>query len=335
MIFKKKRNSKCTVFVNAKNEKNDFTLSVDSLTPKEIPLRRSSIARRSVSAMALSAMRYFVLTLSSLVFVASCSVLVIFAIDNAKSHRENEFYQNLFYGDSDLVSVDMSSYENVNTLTLDRTLGGEKIDVDYDINVNHNSEFEKMRTKLLGLKRMNPDVWGWISVPGTPIEHPIMFSGDNEYYLDKTPAKEYSKNGSIFADGRTEARLEDNRNLIIYGHNIAESGASPKDKFAYLVDFTREDLFMNGKVIISTLDGIYTYEMFSIYPTVSSYNYIRTYFPSDQSFLAFADTCEKKSMYHTSPDFSSDDKMLTLSTCTNMRDNKRWAIHCKLVAISK
>ncbi len=235
-----------------------------------------------------------------------------------------------------MVSIDKSSREDVNTLTLDRTLGGEKIDVDYYINNNQNSEFEKMRIKLLGLKRLNSDVWGWISVPGTPIEYPIMYSGDNEYYLEKTLTKEYSKNGSIFADGRTEAALEDNRNLIIYGHNIAEvAGVSPKDKFAHLIDFTREELFANGTVIVSTLDGIYTYEMFSIYPTVSSYNYIRTYFPTDQSFLAFADTCDRKSMYHKDIDFLANDKMLTLSTCTNMRDNKRWAIHCRLVGISK
>ncbi len=336
-IYKKKRkNPKCTVFVRARKESTPFTESLDSLTAEQIPLRRSSVARTSLSSMFLSASRYALLTLSLLVFIASCTMLVMFAADSARATSENERYQDIFYGQTNIVSIDRTSRENIYTLSFDRVLDGEKLDIDYGSTGEiYNEEFEKTRSRLLALKRSNPDVWGWISVPGTPIEYPIMFSGDNEYYLRRTPSKQESKDGSIFADGRTEEHLEDNRNLIIYGHNIAETPSQPRKMFSYLLDFTREDKFKNGTVVVSTLDGIYTYEIFSIYSTTADYNYIKTYFSTDSSFVRFANSCKNLSMYSKDIDINENDKILTLSTCTNQRNDKRWAVHCKLIGISK
>ncbi len=328
---KKRTPPKCTVFVQARKTSTPFTKSLRSLKPEEIPLRRGSVSRKSTSNIVLSAFRYAALTLSSLVFVASLSALIAYGADYVKTSNEHKLYQDIFNGqNTDLVSVDRSSYENVNTLSIQRSLDGEII-LTPNISVSQNKELEEMRSQILALKRMNSDVWGWIRVDGTQIDFPIMFSGDNEYYLTRTPSKAYSKNGSIFADGRTQPSLEDNRNLVLYGHNISTTGIM----FSELIDFTREDIFNTRGLTIYTLDGIYRYEMFSVYATHSDYNYIRTKFGSDSQFIAFANKCDQMSNYHKGFDFTGDDRLLTLSTCTNMRDNRRWAMHCKLMSVTK
>ncbi len=329
--MKKKKYPKPTVFVEQKKLKTPFLCELESISCSELPLRRGMYERKSTKRLIVGAVRYFLLTLSSLVFVVSCLALVLYALDYVKASSEFEFYQNIFRNDDGtFVAVDNMTQKNPSTISIDRSHAGEIMDVDYTQGT-YNEEYENMRTKILALKRYNSDIWGWVTVPGTDIDFPIMFSGDNEYYLTHSASKENNKNGAIFADGRTEAHLEDNRNLIVYGHNMSTTGIM----FSQLVDYTREDVFNSRPVIISTLDGIYTYEVFSIYSTVSTYNYIRTYFANDEHFVTFAETCREMSMYKKDVSFTPGDKLLTLSTCTNMRDNKRWAIHAKLVSVSK
>ena len=158
-----------------------------------------------------------------------------------------------------------------------------------------------------------------------------MFSGDNDFYLKRSPTKKYNNNGSIFADGRTKAKLEDNRALVVYGHNMA----STNSMFSELIEYTQEDVFNNRLVTITTLDGIYTFEVFSVYNSSAKYNYIRTTFYSDSDFLSFVRTCDNKSLFHKDLEFTKDDMLLTLSTCTVQGDGRRWAIHAKLIAVSR
>ncbi len=332
MKKQKKKRRITTVFAQAKKTVTPFTESLNALTAAQIPLRRSSVERKSTSGIIMSAVRYAVLTLSSLVFIASCTALLMYTADSIKAANDRDFYQSVFRGDGvDFVSVDKASYQNAQTLSIQSSLDGETLG-DTSVNIGTSDPLlEEMRSKILTLKRINPDVWGWISVDDTGIDFPIMFSGDNEYYLDRTPTNETNRNGSIFADGRTESSLEDNRNLIVYGHNMSTANIM----FSELIDFTREDIFNTRGITVYTTEGIYRYEMFAIYSTTADYDYIRTYFASDAHFLQFVNTCDFMSMYHKGFSFNANDKILTLSTCTNQRDNKRWAMHCKLMSITK
>ena len=83
------------------------------------------------------------------------------------------------------------------------------------------------------------------------------------------------------------------------------------------------------------MDGIYTYSVFSVYDTSASYNYIQTYFSSNDAYLAFIQKCIDNSLYKKDIEITSDSSILTLSTCTVRQDNRRWAIHAVLTGISK
>jgi len=56
---------------------------------------------------------------------------------------------------------------------------------------------ELRRTDLSALKEVNPDVVGWISIPGTVINFPLLQGSDNHYYLKYTWDNQRSNVGAI------------------------------------------------------------------------------------------------------------------------------------------
>ena len=75
------------------------------------------------------------------------------------------------------------------------------------------------------LRAINPDVVGWIYMPGTDINYPIAHrAGDDEYYLyhnfnGASSAQFGAEYGSIMLSGVNTADFSDDVN-IVYGHNM-------------------------------------------------------------------------------------------------------------------
>ena len=168
-----------------------------------------------------------------------------------------------------------------------------------------------------------------------------IFTADDRYhlwqiqnysdYLYTEYNGKYTRYGSIFADWRNSRSLLDNRNTIIYGHNMNTAGIM----FSPLINFvTDEDAFRKQHINVIMPDGVYTYELFSIYETHPSYNYIKTYFSSDEEFLDFCSECKRLSIYKKNVELTKDSRILTLSTCTVRGDGMRWALHAVLIGIS-
>ena len=68
-------------------------------------------------------------------------------------------------------------------------------------------------------RQQNRDVIGWISIPGTSIEYPVVRTDDNEFYLNHNILKEESKHGAIFMDFRNADRGQQ-KHIILYGHHV-------------------------------------------------------------------------------------------------------------------
>ena len=67
------------------------------------------------------------------------------------------------------------------------------------------------------LKKINPDIVGWIKVPGTRIDYPVLRGSRWNEYLHKDYKGESSYAGSIFI--QPGASFGD-KHLILYGHNM-------------------------------------------------------------------------------------------------------------------
>ena len=196
-----------------------------------------------------------------------------------------------------------------------------------------NAEYEIIRNKLYSIKELYPNLYGWIVLPNTKINYPIMQADDNDYYLDHSYTGSYLRAGAIFADFRCKERLLDNKNLVVYGHHMTDS--SMASMFRSLDNFLDEDFFRNNNTVyVYTLDGMYTYKVISVYETNMYYPYIQTSFGSDMSFVKFAREIAGNSIYDSEGyELSTSSHLLTLSTCNNRTEDGRLAVHALLVDI--
>ena len=61
--------------------------------------------------------------------------------------------------------------------------------------------YDDITVDFASLKEQNDDVIGWIYFENEDISYPIMYSGDDSYYLRKTFEREAATAGSIFLEG--------------------------------------------------------------------------------------------------------------------------------------
>jgi len=168
-------------------------------------------------------------------------------------------------------------------------------------------------------------------VAGTRVDYPLVQSDDNDYYLYHSFTGDALKAGAIFVDFRNSRTLLYNRNTVIYGHNM-ESGAM----FHSLINYKDESFFRSKQIVISTFDGIYTFEVFSFYETKADIDYFRTWFQNDDDFVNFCTEEEKNSMYHKDGiTFDGNSVIITLSTCITGVTDGRYCLHAILVDIEK
>ena len=173
---------------------------------------------------------------------------------------------------------------------------------------------------LEDLKKINSDVLGILNVPATNINYPFVKTNDNEYYLSHNIYKQENQYGWIFMDYRNQIDPL-SRNLIFYGH---DSGSS---MFGSLRNVLNENWFYDTSNHIITLNienKISKWQIFSVYTTPVTSDYLRTAFNSDEDFLSFATMLQERSIYSFPVTLQSTDTMLTLSTC---HDEDRLVVH--------
>lgn len=193
----------------------------------------------------------------------------------------------------------------------------------------------QIKAKLNALKLQNSDLLGWITVPDSRIDYPVVHTTDNEYYLTHSFERDYLRAGAIFADYRNSKSLLDNYNTVIYGHNMV-SGAM----FNCIADyFSRSYFKANRYIYIYTEEGIFVYQTFAIRKIRidQDVSYITTYFASGEDFLEFANRMKNASAIKLNDvEFNEYDRIITLSTCTNAHDdNERYCLQAKLVEVRK
>ncbi|MDD6265239.1 MAG: class B sortase [Clostridia bacterium] len=193
---------------------------------------------------------------------------------------------------------------------------------------SYNRIFLRMKKRLEELQKINPDVCGWIIIPGTKhINYPLLQSTDNSYYLNHEYKGGYLAAGSIFVDYNCDRDFNGNHNTVIYGHNM-QNGMM----FSELIDYLDESFFRENEYIyIYTMQGVYTYRVFSVYKTDYRYKYIQTYFADHSEFVEFAKEMQANSMYFRDGiAFDENSRIVTLSTCTNARQTDRYTVHALL-----
>ena len=305
-------------------EPSEFVRSVIELSSDDIALPEKK--KRSVSTFLSYHLRTFLLFLCIVVLLWSG----FFILDSLRQYVEAEtIYGDLVMDNDGRVEIMFSSPQSV--LTPDYLASQNLTDEDINDITNGsslNKDFERVRSKLASLKKKYPDLYGWITLEGTPINYPIMQAADNDYYLDHSYTGSKLKAGAIFADWKCDRDLMRNYNLVLFGHHMTNN-----TMFHSLDKFLNENFFRTNNIVkIYTLDGMFTYQVISVYETNKYYPYIRTSFTTRESFVTFANQMRDNSI-HKVPNltFDTDDRLLTLSTCNNRSENGRLAVHAVMI----
>lgn len=178
----------------------------------------------------------------------------------------------------------------------------------------------------------NKDMAGWLQIPGTVIDYPIMWTpGDENYYLYKDFNGKKNSNGSLILD--TDSSLSPlTTNLIIHGHNM-KSGAM----FGNLTDYEKFSYYEDHKnIILHTRECQRNYEVIAVFrsqvyrKTDEVFKFYKFFQANtEEEFNDFYDNIKKLSLYDTGVTAKFGDRFITLSTCVYHVENGRFVVVAK------
>ncbi|MCL2838131.1 MAG: class B sortase [Oscillospiraceae bacterium] len=109
---------------------------------------------------------------------------------------------------------------------------------------------EQIAALLRVFSEINPDFVGWITIPGTTVDYPIVRGADNARYLNTTFSGASNPAGAIFMDYRAIYGFKAPASLI-HGHNMRDGSM-----FAPLVNYMNREFMDNyPEIIILTKYG--------------------------------------------------------------------------------
>lgn len=178
---------------------------------------------------------------------------------------------------------------------------------------------------LAALQAENPDCVGWLTIPDTTVDYPIVWTpNDPEHYLRRDFYGNHASGGTPFLDGRNEAQAK-GQNLIVYGHNMLD-GSMFKPVLQYLTpnfQVTHEDVYLE-------LNGIqYHYQVIAALET-NTRSPVYTY--TDLNNTAEMEDFRAALLEETSLDaVPQAEGYLTLSTCNTQGGDSRVLVIAALV----
>lgn len=187
-----------------------------------------------------------------------------------------------------------------------------------------------MLENTLAMQQKNKDTIGWIYIDGTTVNDVVVkvnYNDDNKYYLRRNANGENDNDGCYYADWRckTGNRNSISKNTVVYGHNLGRSanGLIPDyqnhangPKFAQLLKYQNEEFAkIHPYIYYSTIEEDMVWQVFAVFYTDIKFDYIEPN-PADATFNSLLKKAQDLSFYNYDVEVSSNDKILTLSTCT-------------------
>ncbi len=173
---------------------------------------------------------------------------------------------------------------------------------------------------------MNNDTVGWIEVPNTVIDYPVLQSplDQADFYLTNGFYKKDSICGAIYAREQCDVNKPSD-NVVLYGHHMKDGSM-----FTCLKDYKDEAYWQDNQIIyFHTLTEKHTYRVWGAFE-ISTEDAFAYHAFNDAKFQwqydAFVDKVKEISFYDTEITPAYGDKLLTLSTCDYPRKNIRFVV---------
>lgn len=241
----------------------------------------------------MKAVRKIVFIVSVIIFLGSCGILMkLLILDPYIADKSNSDARNIYYEDY----------------------------------VPQNAESSGRFDELI---KINQDIRGWINIPNTVIDYPVMQAQNSEFdfYLTHNFQRSYSRYGAIFIDSSCVLGV-DSKNVILHGHHMRDG-----KMFADLLKFSDLEFYKSSPVItFDTIKGDNKFKIISVFKTNTRseqgeiFNYIIPEFKDKAKFLEYVYDVRIRSLIDIPVDVSEDDQILTLSTCSYEFDDFRTVI---------
>ena len=232
---------------------------------------------------------------------------------------------------------ELDSYQQiVEDIRHEQVEEGEESEQGTDSNPN---QADKMADKgqvaqvsLARFRQLNKDIVSYINIEDLGVSYPVVHK-DNNYYLRRNLKEEYSIAGSIFMEEANKTNFGD-MNTIIYGHNMNNAITKSAQMFEPIIQYEDQDFVDQGKGLIIEMftdQGVNRYQVFSAYYSHAYYDY-RTINMSKSEWIDYLEKMKDLSIADFGPvKMDENSQILTLSTCDNITDDGRFAVHAVLI----
>ena len=180
----------------------------------------------------------------------------------------------------------------------------------------------------------NHDFFGWLSIPGTTVDYPVMHSPDRpQQYLEHDFDGNFAYAGVPFMDGDCK---RDGNLYLIYGHRMRNGSI-----FGGLVVYMDKSFWEKQPMI--NFDTVYEERTYVVIVAMRAkvlesgdrdgfryYNY--TSLDTESDFDEYMRQAKKLAMYDTGMTASYGDELLVLSTCDNYTQEGRFVVIAKRVS---
>lgn len=171
------------------------------------------------------------------------------------------------------------------------------------------------------LLAINGDFVGWIYIPDTDVNYPIVQGSDNDYYLYRMFNKDYNAAGSIFMDCGNRSDWSD-YNTVLYGHNMKNG-----TMFADVESYRNQGYYdAHPTGLLLTEEGNYELLFFAGYAAKTDSRAWELDFASQDAYEQWLQQAVGNSAFKSSVTPTAEDQVITLSTCTYDRTNARFVL---------
>ena len=174
---------------------------------------------------------------------------------------------------------------------------------------------------------LNPDIVGWISIPDTRIDYPVVQrSNERDYYLYRAFYGNESQWGCIYVREECDV-FTPSDNVVIYGHRMLDGAM-----FFDLSNYERYSYWESHPIVrFDTIRGHHEYEIVCVMKISANANSAYSFHlfsdaANEAEFNEFWENCKAKALYDTGLEVHYGDKLISLYTCEYSQANGRLVV---------
>jgi sortase B len=198
--------------------------------------------------------------------------------------------------------------------------------------IEEKNKDNEIRTQIQHLAKINSDIKGWIRIENTLVNHPVVQTGDNSFYLEHDAAKNKNRYGTIFIDEINDVSNPEQlkgQNIILYGHHMKNGDES---MFGSLERFREDEFFTaNDSIKFNLFPESYQFQVFGVYLVNQDFDYRNSRLGTQQDIKSLLNRLKNEQIQFREVSLTPDDTILTLSTCAYDFEDARLVVMAKLI----